>query len=108
MGVASGDGVRLWDVAAAKPIAFWAVPGLNSVLFQPDGRGLITSGASGLQRWPITSDGTAGPLGLRIRPPQTNAPTFHSPTTLSLAADGRTLAVINRPRPGRRPRSPDG
>jgi serine/threonine protein kinase/WD40 repeat protein len=98
MAAASDDGVRLWDVATAKPIAFWTVPGLVSALFQPDGRGLITSGASGLQRWPIAVDGTAGPLGLRIQSSQTfEAPTFHSPTGLSLAADGRTLAVTNRP-----------
>jgi WD40 repeat protein len=97
MAVASGDGVRLWDVAAAKQIAFWALPGLNSVLFQPDGRGLFTSGASGLQRWPIISDETAEPLRLRIQSPQIlGPPTFHSLTSLSLAANGRTLAVIDK------------
>ena len=109
MAAASSDGVRLWDVATAKQIAFWAVPGLVSALFTPDGRSLITSGDSGLQRWPITFDGKAVPPGLRVDPPQIfTPPTFHSPTDLSLAADGRTLAVTNRPHgPGRRARSPD-
>jgi hypothetical protein len=99
MAVASEDGVRLWDVAGAKQIAFWAMPGLVSALFHPDGRSLITTGAAGLQRWPIASDATAGPLGLRIDSPQTYAlTTFHSWAPLSLAADGRTVAVTT-PRP---------
>jgi WD40 repeat protein len=100
MAASCGDGVRLWDVATFRPIASWAVPGIVSVLFQTDGRGLITSGDSGLYRWPIVSDGRAKTPGLRIQSPQTfESSSFHSPRGgLSLAADGRTVAVVtNQP-----------
>jgi WD40 repeat protein len=98
MAVASGDGMRLWDVAAAKQISIWAVPGIDSTLFTPDGRSLITSGDSGLQRWPIAFDEKAVPPGLRVDSSQVfTPPAFHSAGSLSLAANGRTLAVTNRP-----------
>jgi WD40 repeat protein/tRNA A-37 threonylcarbamoyl transferase component Bud32 len=98
MAVASADGMRLWDASAAKQIGFRAVPRLVSALFTPDGRSLITSGDSGLQRWPIAFDEKAVPPGLRVDSSQDfTRPAFHSARSISLAADGRTLAVTDPP-----------
>jgi WD40 repeat protein len=52
------DGVRLWDVAGAKQIAMLVggaeLPGRDpSAVFHPSGDSLLTSGSSGLFRWPI-------------------------------------------------------
>jgi serine/threonine protein kinase/WD40 repeat protein/tetratricopeptide (TPR) repeat protein len=108
------DGVRLWDLLAGKMVAALPTGPAVSALFDPSGRFLITSGASGVYRWPIRHG--AEPNGARIRfgPPE---PIRLGQTMLghdaSLSDDGRTFAVragyggavvLDLERPDNRPR----
>ena len=58
LAVGMGDGVRLWDLPTAREIAYLPIETTLSPTFSPDGKELITSGASGLLRWPIKVDGS--------------------------------------------------
>jgi eukaryotic-like serine/threonine-protein kinase len=97
------SGARLWDLRSGRELA--ALPeGTPYVVFEGKGRGegdpatpnrpswnLLTSGAGGLRRWPVTSD---DPEGKRL--------SLGSPQQLSLleraffgrSPDGRTLAAV--------------
>jgi WD40 repeat protein len=66
---ASGDGVRLWDVASRQEVAFLNAGHHEAVVFHPDGTRLYTFGRTGLRCWPIRPDGR-GPGSLRIGPPE--------------------------------------
>jgi WD40 repeat protein len=90
---AHDDGVALWDLAASEEIAFLPVPKTFSALFHPDGKTLITSGVTGVQRWPIAPDEmTEG--GLRIGPPELlPVPTGSAIESASMTPDGRKLVV---------------
>jgi WD40 repeat protein len=95
---ASDDGVRLWDLAAGRPIAGPLPTGpARSAWFHPTGRSLMTSGAQGLQRWPLALDprGTA----IRLGPPETLAAST-APAAYSRGGssrDGQTLAAVTGP-----------
>jgi WD40 repeat protein len=92
MASASDDGVRLWDVAAAREVARLPTNGSRSAIFHPDGKSLITTGSTGLYRWRIEPDPTAATGGIRISPPQILAP-LTGLLYACLSRDGRTLAV---------------
>ena len=47
------DGVRIWDLSSCREVAFLPTEQTLSPIFTPDGKELITSGDSGLQRWPV-------------------------------------------------------
>jgi WD40 repeat protein len=96
---AGSDGVRLWDLASAREVAFLPLPGAHSAIFVPGGDGLITCGASGVQRWPMTP-GPDGPAdGLRVGPPQALAVLAPAVRNRAyLGADGHTLAVTDHAR----------
>ena len=47
------DGVRIWDLQSYREVTFLATGQSPSPIFTPDGKELITSGESGLQRWPL-------------------------------------------------------
>src|SRR5262249_33884086 len=66
---ASGDGVRIWDVASGKEVAFLNAGQHEAVLFHADGIRLYTFGRTGLRCWPIRPD-SRGPGSLRIGPPE--------------------------------------
>ena len=98
MASASDDGVWLWDLAAGRPIAAPLPTGrVKTALFHPTGQSLITTGARGLQRWPLVID----PQGvvLHLGPPETlaasSAPLADS--RVSLSRNGRTLAAVTGP-----------
>ena len=94
----------------------------RSVLFDPDGRGVMTSGSWGTYRWPIRPDSAQGPDAISIGPPELlwgnqrdnesplrklaprspNAGDHRQRTAQSRASS--TLAVRIRPRAGHRPR----
>lgn len=87
------DGVRLWDLDGGRVVAHLPVGQTRSVAFHPAGTALITSGFSGLRRWPIAP---AGPdCDLRIGPPEIlGGPVhFHAPEA-DLSRDGRSLAAF--------------
>jgi WD40 repeat protein/tetratricopeptide (TPR) repeat protein len=101
MASASNDGVRLWDLAAAregdKELATLSVGACARACFDPKGESLITEGRDGLHRWPITPDPQTG--GLQIGPPRSLG--MSAPLTLlfpefdpdfTLSANGRTVA----------------
>src|SRR5262249_17987324 len=72
MASASDDGVRIWALAAGRPIAGPLPTGpARSALFDPSGRSLITTGARSLQRWPLVIDPQGGVL--HLGPPETLA-----------------------------------
>jgi WD40 repeat protein len=84
------DGVRLWDLAADRLLAYLPTPG-GQAFFGPTGDALFTCGRYGIHRWPIAPD---GPDGLRVGPPTAVS---RSPAGLrlgaSLSRDGRWLAT---------------
>src|SRR5262249_46919349 len=68
---ASSDGVRLWDVAAGKEIAWLPIGDSVSVRFYPSDGSLLTCGPAGIYRWPVQADPAGGKGGLRVGQPQT-------------------------------------
>ena len=57
----------LWDLARGTELAFLPIGNAWHLMFEPSGD-LITSGAMGVQRWPIQLD--AGRGEFRIGPPR--------------------------------------
>ena len=74
MVTAGNDGIRIWDLTAAKEyereLAHLDRGPCSSAHFHPDGGSLITSESTGLYRRPILPDSRAGHCALRIGPPQ--------------------------------------
>jgi serine/threonine protein kinase/WD40 repeat protein len=84
-------GVRL-QVPGERATAFLALPGTAGLAMAPDGSYLITSGATGLLRWPIARSASED---LKIGPPEMLGPLAGLPTgRVRLDRDGRTLAVV--------------
>jgi WD40 repeat protein/tetratricopeptide (TPR) repeat protein len=101
MASASVGGVRVWDLEAThegdKELASLAVGPCARAEFDPKGESLITDGAAGLQRWPITPDPETA--SLRIGPPQSLGLSARAPLLFAdydpdftLSGDGRTVA----------------
>jgi eukaryotic-like serine/threonine-protein kinase len=101
MASACADGVRLWDLAAAregdKELATLPLGLAARAHFDAKGESLITDGSAGLQRWPIAPDPETD--GLRIGPPQPLGLSARAPLLfpgydpeIALSADGRTVA----------------
>jgi WD40 repeat protein len=86
----SGDGVRFWDLAAGKEIAFLDI-GPARAVFHPDGKSLFTSGDSGLRRWPLTAH-PSGSVGIGAA---RNLGLTGILGDLSLSRGGRRLAVAD-------------
>jgi WD40 repeat protein/serine/threonine protein kinase len=101
---ASEDGVRLWDMTALSNVVLLAPNRYGSVLFQPDGSGLVAWGDSELRRWPIQIESTQGPAGSRseprwkISPPQTVLlrDKLSNAGKACWAPDGRGLLLTDR------------
>jgi WD40 repeat protein/serine/threonine protein kinase len=92
---AGTDGVRLWDIASGKELAFLEARGALSVEFNPDGKRLLISGGTNLHSCPIHLDIAAGRL--RLGPPQClNLPVSSELYRSRLTPDGRVLAVADR------------
>jgi WD40 repeat protein/predicted Ser/Thr protein kinase len=92
--VAAGytDGVRLFDFATGRELAFQPAGQCRSAIFMPDGNGLVTSGPPGLAHWPIERMTAAG--GVRFGPRQVirDDLTF---IFASMTADGRWVAAAD-------------
>jgi serine/threonine protein kinase/WD40 repeat protein/tetratricopeptide (TPR) repeat protein len=91
-----GEGVRLWEPDTGRELAHLRAGNCDSVLFDPDGRGIITSGKWGLFRWPIRPDPGRGPDAIRVGPPEllwegSSGDIWHRSSWLP---DHRTLALI--------------
>ncbi len=101
LALAMTDGVRLWELASGRELAFLPVPKTWSnwsVIFTRDGGELLSCGESGLLRWPIRPRSQAGAwergreTAVRIGPPRTIALPF-TPHVAFGSPDGRMLAV---------------
>jgi WD40 repeat protein/tetratricopeptide (TPR) repeat protein len=96
MVTAGKDGIRIWDLTAAKEcereIVHLKRGPCASAHFHSDGESLITSESTGLYRWPILPDPRAGRGTIKIGPPQLLGlpqPTYGA----FLSPDGRRVAV---------------
>ncbi len=91
LGMGSG-GDRLWDLCSGRELAVLPSKSI-CVLFQPNGRELLTCGFTGLQRWPIqVSKEPANDL--RLGPPRKITLPF-VPTRMARSPDGHTLAIVS-------------
>jgi serine/threonine protein kinase/WD40 repeat protein len=88
----AGDtGVRL-EVPGGRATAFLALPGTVGAAADPNGSFLITSGATGLLRWPV---GNAPAGDVRVGPPEPLGHLAGLPTwRVRLSRDGGTLAAV--------------
>jgi WD40 repeat protein/tRNA A-37 threonylcarbamoyl transferase component Bud32 len=84
---AEPDGTRLWDLDTGTDLAKLSARGTNSAVFHPDGKAVITTGAAGLQRWPIN----ILPKDNRIEAAQSLS--TQSFERLALSQNGRFLAA---------------
>jgi WD40 repeat protein len=91
------DGVRVWDLSSWRELAFLPIGTTYCVLFQPDGRELITCGAGTgrLLRWPIQRSADS-PDQMRLGPSKVIPLPFWIERA-SRSQDGRTLAAVGKP-----------
>jgi tetratricopeptide (TPR) repeat protein/WD40 repeat protein len=98
--LASGGGVHLYGASDIRELAHLKAGSCETVLFDADGRNLITSGRWGLFRWPIRPDPDGGAEALRVGPPellQEAASGGGEWYNASWLPDHRTLAMIDNP-----------
>jgi WD40 repeat protein/Flp pilus assembly protein TadD len=94
LAVATEDGVHLWDVSTGQQVQVLRLGRTFSVIFDPSGRFLLTSGKAGLYRWPTRWD--PGPSGgcLRLGPAQAlDLPPGFQPDWCAQSSNGRRVAV---------------
>jgi serine/threonine protein kinase/WD40 repeat protein len=94
LALAMDDGVRLWDLSNGLELAFLPIGRTISAIFQPDGGELLTSGPSGLHRWPFLYAGGGPSNGFRLGP-RLEIPVPFIPSRIERSRDGRTLAVVS-------------
>jgi WD40 repeat protein len=89
-------GVCLWEAGTGRELAHLKTGACESVLFHPDGRSLISSGAWGLYRWPISSDHVRVGDSLLIGPPELLRETTGNEWRRAIwMPDHRTLALVD-------------
>jgi serine/threonine protein kinase/WD40 repeat protein len=94
LGVAGEKGLRFWDLATAATVGLLALPHSRSLLYDPDGKHLITTSARGVHLWPVTRSREGGAVRWHIGPPEALAASEVTDAhTAALSADGRTLVV---------------
>jgi tetratricopeptide (TPR) repeat protein len=64
------DGVRLWDLATSREIAYLSTGDTMGILFEKDGTGLLTYDWFQLRRWPLEISNRQGRERVRIGPPR--------------------------------------
>ena len=83
---------RLWDLASGRELAVLPTGG-HCVLFQREGRELLTCGTAELLRWPI-QQGPAATHAIRLGRPQ-KLPLPFDPDWVAPSPDGRAVAVVS-------------
>ncbi|MCL4204332.1 MAG: protein kinase [Pirellulaceae bacterium] len=86
----TADGVELWDAGMGCRVKVLAAPRAWSAVFSPDGSGLFSSSASGVQFWPL-ADASVPLDELQVGDPQTIVPA--NTERIDLAVHRRLLAV---------------
>ena len=100
-GAEGAGGVGLWDLSSGKELAFLkASAGINYVALEPRAAGasaeekregtLLTMGANGLFRWPISAKPLTG--AIHLGPPQTLPVPGQNDGAIAQSQDGRVLA----------------
>jgi WD40 repeat protein/tRNA A-37 threonylcarbamoyl transferase component Bud32 len=93
LALGAADGVRLWDVARGRELAWLRMGPTWNSQFRANGRELLTSGrGEGLRRWPVETKAVPG-TGLQTGPPHQIALPF-APTRIAISPDDRTLAIV--------------
>jgi len=92
--VADDRGVRFWDLAEGRFLAWLPLPNACSVHFPSDGNSMVTSGHTGLFRWPIqfVADGAKRSMTIGPRESLWSA---KSVSASELSRDGSTLAATS-------------
>jgi serine/threonine protein kinase/WD40 repeat protein/tetratricopeptide (TPR) repeat protein len=101
LATAGYDGVRLWDADSGRELGHLkAGTFCRSVLFDSDGRGVITYGGWGVYRWPIRPDSARGADAVSIGPPELlwESLSNHEFNYASWLPDRRTLAIADNAR----------
>jgi eukaryotic-like serine/threonine-protein kinase len=88
LAVGSETGVVLWDLARGTECAFLPISRARSIMFEADGD-LLTSGATGVRRWPIRLDSDRGEF--RIGPPR-DLPFSRTSGRIAQDRSGRIIA----------------
>jgi WD40 repeat protein/tetratricopeptide (TPR) repeat protein len=93
LALGTDQGAAIWDLARGTELAFLPIGLAQHVMFEPSGD-VVTSGAAGVERWPIRFDPDRAEL--RIGPPRRLA--GFPPTDCGLGEDrsGRIVAVAYR------------
>jgi eukaryotic-like serine/threonine-protein kinase len=93
LALGTSDGVRLWDVARGREVAWLATGRTLAALFRANGHELLTCGpVDGLQRWRIEAK-EGSPQGLLVGPSHQIGLPF-APTLMARGSDDRMLAVV--------------
>jgi serine/threonine protein kinase/WD40 repeat protein len=93
---ATDGGVRLWDAGTAQPIGDLPLGRTVSALFHPADGSLITSGDSGLFRWPLRPVGGEPGRQLHLGPPQAlPVPVSGRLERMAFDRHGEHLAVVD-------------
>ncbi len=96
LATSDADGVRLWESDSGRELAELKAGVCDTVLFQPDGQSLISSGRWGLYRWPIRPDPDRGQDAIRVGPPDLLRETADREwTKATWLPNLRTLALID-------------
>ena len=86
------DRVRLWDQVSGKEIGALPTAHYSSVIFDSTGKSLITSGSSGLARWPLQTVPGKAVKTIRLGPRQELAAGGPGFMYAAMSADGRHIA----------------
>lgn len=89
LAVADREGVMLWDKRSGRDVGRLPLPGTRWVFFDPVGDELVTSGTSGLLRWPVATSG----LNLHVGPPVNVQLPAKARDTMAVSRDGATLVA---------------
>jgi WD40 repeat protein len=94
LALGASDGVRLWDIARGREVAWLPLHNTTTALFRDQGRELLTCGpVDGLQRWRIkASPELDGGLQISLAGPITLP---FEPMRISKGRDDRTLAIVS-------------
>jgi serine/threonine protein kinase/WD40 repeat protein/Flp pilus assembly protein TadD len=94
LAAAADDGVHLWDMSAGKEVQVLGLGLTCSVIFDPSGRFLLTSGPAGLYRWPMRWNPDPSAARLQLGPAQIlDLPYGCQPDECTQSRDGQRLAL---------------
>jgi WD40 repeat protein/Flp pilus assembly protein TadD len=94
LAISDTSNVILWETERGRELARLDAGPCHTVLFQPDGRAVVTFSERGIFRWPICDDLAQGRDALRIGPPELLREARGGEYFATWMPDGTTLAVV--------------